>query len=156
MKIFGRKIQGPNIEYIVIPRVDGDIVLKAEAVLSMKDFEEKVPLPKPPTVVLPGGATKADLSDPAYTSAIQQRNRIRYGYILTQSLKPTEGLEWETIQEDKPETLVNWEQELKDSGFSNPEINMIMEGVAAANGINQEKLDEARKRFLASLTPHNA
>ncbi len=152
MKIKGRKIQGPNTEPIIIPRSDGDIVLMAQAVLDMSEFDEKVPNPKPPIITLPGGTKKEDREDKYYLSLLKDRGQKRYGFFMMKSLETTEGLEWDLLDREKPETWGQWEEELKLAGFTAAEINLVMSGIATANGINEEKLAEARARFLASRT----
>lgn len=152
MKLNGVKVQGPNIEYIVIPRGNGnDIVLKAQAVLDTKEFEQIVQAPKPGKKMLPGGIIKEDADDPIYKDAMKAYADLRYSWIVIQSLKATEGLEWETVDEGRVDTWNNWETELKDAGFSNTEVQYVMLGVANANALNQEKIDEARTRFLLSV-----
>lgn len=156
MKLKGRTIKGPNFEYIIIPRADGDIVLKAQAVLDTKPFDERFPQPKPPTITKPGGVVEPDFKDAGYLGLMEQRNAARYGWIFMQALAVTEELEWSILKIDDPSTWSRWEEELREAGFSNPEINLIMDGIAAANGLNQEKLEQARKRFFAGLTQPTA
>lgn len=152
MKLFGQKIEGPNVEYIVIPRGDGkDIVFKARAVLDTTAFENAVKAPRPSKKLLPGGVTKDDDKDPVYLDALKHFQDVRYSWIVIQSLKATDGLEWETVKEDDSSTWNNWETELKAAGFSSTEIQYVMLGVASANGLNQSKIEEARSRFLLSL-----
>jgi hypothetical protein len=152
MKMFGKQVKGPNVEYVVIPRGNGDnIVFKMQAVLDTKPFEQAVKPPVPGKKMLPGGVTQEDTDDPIYKDAVKHFGETRYAWIVLQSLKATEGLEWETVKEDNPSTWVNWETELRDAGFSRTEIQLVMLGVANANALNQDKIDEARSRFLLSL-----
>ena len=52
MKLAGRKIEGANVEYIVLPRGDGEpLVLKAQAILDYSPFDMLCPPPRPPTVL---------------------------------------------------------------------------------------------------------
>lgn len=150
MKIHGRKIQGPNVEYIVFPRPDGDVIFKAQAVLDTKRFDELVPKPKPGKKVVPGKGTIDDFDCVHYKSEVEQYSKKRWAFLVLESLKETDGLEWETVDHNNPNTWPNWEQELKDSGFTETEIQYLQVGISTANSLNQEKLEEARKRFLAS------
>ena len=151
MKMFGQKVEGPNVEWIVIPRGNGnDIVFKAQAILDMKAFEEKCKPPQPGKKMLPGGVIKEDHEDPIYKDAVKAFADMRYSWIVIQSLKATEGLEWDTVKEDEPATWNNWEVELKEAGFSKTEVQYVMMGVANANALNQDKIDEARTSFLLS------
>lgn len=152
--MFGQKVAGPNVEYIVIPRGDkSDVVFKAQAVLDTKPFEEMVKAPKPGKKMLPGGVVREDLDDPVYKDSLEVFANLRYSWIVINSLKATEGLEWETVNFDDPATWNNWETELKEAGFSRTEIQYVQLGVANANALNQEKIDEARNRFLLSVQP---
>lgn len=151
MKLNGKKIEGSNYEYIVIPRPTGDLVFKAQAVLDMSLFHELCPLPKPGTILLPGGIKKEDLDDQRYKDALALHGERRYAFMVIQSLAATPELEWCTVKLSDPATWTGWDKEMKDAGFSTNEINHIQMGVATANCLNQEKLDEARLRFLASL-----
>lgn len=150
MKLKGKKIQGANYEWIVIPRPDGDLVFKAQAVLDMKGFNDRVQEPKPPKVMLPGGEKKEDTDDQRYKEAVKQYADMRYAYMIIKSLEATPEFEWETVNIDDAGTWLNWSKEFQDAGFTVSEINIIQFGVAAANSLNQDKLDEARARFLAS------
>lgn len=157
MKMFGQKVEGPNVEYIVIPRGNGnDIVFKAQAVLDPAPFEAACKPPQPGKKMLPGGVIKEDHDDPIYKDAVKVYGDLRYSWIVIQSLKATEGLEWETVNYDDPSTWNNWEVELKAAGFTRTEIQYVMLGVANANALNQDKIDEARARFLLSVPPANS
>jgi hypothetical protein len=152
MKLKGREIKGPNIEYIIIPRHDGDLVFKAQAVLDMSGFDKVYPEPQAPMIQKPGGAREPDLKDPGYVGLVGRRNQARYGYMMMQALSITEDLEWSILKADDQTTWHLWEEELRQAGFSTPEVNIIMDGLSAANGLNQDKLEQARKRFFAGLT----
>jgi hypothetical protein len=49
-----------------------------------------------------------------------------------------------------PNTWINFDKELKDSGLSEIERIRIVNAVMTANCLNESKLDEARESFLAS------
>ncbi len=151
MKMNGKEISGPNIEYVVIPRHTGDLVFKAQAVLDMSEFENLVKLPKPGKKMMAGGKIVDDREDATFRSGVKDYADKRYAFIILKSLSATEGLEWSTVRLSDPETWLGWEKEMEKSGFTFNEINLIQVGVASANGLSQEKLDEARARFLASL-----
>lgn len=151
MKLNGRKISGPNIEYIVIPRPDGNLVFKAQAVLSMKHFNELVPVPKPGMATFPGGVQKPNPDDQFYKAEVKNYNDKRYYFTIIESLRATDTLEWETVKYTEPDTWLNVETELSESGFSEQEIQYIIMGCMAANALSESKLEQARKDFLASL-----
>jgi hypothetical protein len=155
MKIAGRKIEGPNVITLVLPREDGqDIVIKAQAVLDMDDFDNNYPAPLPPTIVYgKSGEIKKDVDDPAYKKKLESHNTKRFSYMILKSLEATPELEWETVNMADPETWGNYESELKEAGFSNAERNRISMAVFDANALNETKLKEALARFIKSQTP---
>lgn len=151
MKINGRKIEGPNIETIVIPRGNGEpIVFKAQAILDYSEFEKQVPEPTPAIKILRGGRRVKDTDSVSYKEAVKKYGELRVAWIVLESLKATEDLEWEKVDYDDPSTWHLFEEELKESGFSTVEIYRIMEGAMDANCLNEQKLNEARTSFLAS------
>lgn len=153
MKIAGRKLEGPNIETVVIPRQDGDIVFKCQAVLSYDDFEKLCPMPTPPEVLKPGGVQSFNTEDPKYVEAVQKYSEQRTSYMVLQSLSATEGLEWGTVKMDDPSTWDNYTDEMAKAGLSDAECARIIHTVTSANGLNQKRIDEATERFLAAQVP---
>lgn len=151
MKLNGTKIQGPNVETIVIPRGDGlPIVFRAQAIIDMEEFKRLCPMPEPPTKLLPGNVKQPDVEDPHYRAALETRAEQQHAYTIVKSLEATVGLEWDTVKLEEPSSWTNYEKELKDAGFSEYEIIRIHNGVMAANCLNESKVEEARQRFLAS------
>jgi hypothetical protein len=145
----GKKISGPNVEYIIIPRSDEDIVFVAQAVLDMSEFDSLCPAPKPPPMMRKGGVKVPDDRDPRYLTAMNDHGTKRFNYMALKSLQATEDLEWENVNFSDPDTWSGWIDELKEAGFSDIEINRITIGVMNANCLNEARLDEARSRFLS-------
>jgi len=148
MRIKGKKIEGPNVEIIVIPRKDEDIVFKAQAVLDLEDFEKLCPVPKPPQMLKRGVGMVDDVEDVNYKIAMRVHAERRIDWIVLQSLKATPDLEWETVDYGQPDTWRLYKKELRDSGFGEYEINRIINGVMIANSLDDRKMEEARERFL--------
>jgi hypothetical protein len=152
MKIGGKKIEGINTEICVIPRGEGPpIVFTCKAVLDMKPFEKLCPLPKPPVVIKPGGKKYEDVESPSYKAQLETNAKQRMSYMILKSLEATEGLEWETVKLSDPSTWDNYTKELEDSGFSQIEVMRIVNTAAAANCLDENRLEQARKDFLAGL-----
>jgi hypothetical protein len=149
MKIHGKKLSGPNVEVVVLPRSDGDLVFRAQAVLDYSDFEKLNPAPQPPVKLLRGGVTSQNVEDPSYKKAIDKWVNRRTAYMILKSLEATEGLEWETVDIGDPTSWENYSTEMKEAGLSDPEMAAIVETVTTANGLNQDKIEEATQRFLA-------
>jgi hypothetical protein len=150
MKIKGKKYDTPNRELIVIPRGDNEpIVFTAEAVLDYEEFDATCPLPLPPIIQKPGGEKIQDIHDEQYRAKVEKHGKRRLAWTILKSLQATEDLEWETVDMKNPETWENYHQELKDSKFSVAEINSVIYGVLAANNLDEDKVEAARKSFLA-------
>ena len=81
---------------------------------------------------------------------MQEYGTRRHNYMCLQSLSATDGLTWDTVEFDKPETWANWEKELQEVGFTTFDINRVIGGIYEANGLDDNKVEEARQRFLAS------
>lgn len=88
------------------------------------------------------------MEDTEYLDALKKRGMKRFTWIILQSLSATDGLIFETVNMQDPETWMKLEDELKDSGFSPTEVAMIFNGVTAANGMDEDKYKEARERFF--------
>lgn len=150
MILNGKKISGPKIELIIIPRNGhDDIILKAQAVKSFDAFDKLCPIPKPPTMIKRGEGVVQNIEDPRYKAAIEAHNQKRLDWMIIESLKATEGLVWETVKYEDHNTWHLYEKELLDSGFGDYEIKRIINGVMAANCLDDAKIEEARKYFLA-------
>lgn len=151
MKIKGKKIEGPNIEIIPIPRAMGDdIIFLAKAVLDMSPFETICPVPVPPMKVIRGGEQVPNLQDKGYLKSIENLSTKRLAWMVLTSLQATEGLEWETVDLSDPSTWELFRKEMKESGFSDVEINRVITGVINVNALNDDKIEAARERFLAT------
>ena len=156
MKINGKKLDGPNIEIVVIPRQNGDLVFKAQAVLDYVECDKLNPMPLAPKMLLRGGGVQENVDDPTYQKAVDEWATRKFYYMFVKSLQATEGLEWETIKMDKPETWQNYKTEMQAGGLSPGEIARIEMCVTDACGLNQTKIDEATKRFLAGQAQGHA
>lgn len=149
MKLKGQKLQGPAIEVIVLPRQSGNLVFKAQAIIEDKDFDAICPRPLPPKKLLPGGVTQSNVEDPKYKEDLQLYALRRTHWMVLKSLQATEELEWETVKMDSPETWSNFVKEFMESGLTAIEVNKIVETVMTVNGLNDRKIEEATKAFLA-------
>lgn len=151
MRIGGREIKGSNIETIVIPRGDDQIILKAQAVLDDSVVDALCPRPKPRVSIGKGGKRVERVEEQSYQDALNEWGERRVAWLIIKSLEATEDLEWDTVNPDDPSTWLNYKKELLDSGFSDAERARIIEGVMAANGLSESKVEEARQRFLLSM-----
>jgi hypothetical protein len=148
MKINGRKLD-KIIEVLVIPRQDGDIVFKAQPVTDYTEFSALCPEPKPPMIKHRDGIDRPDFEDKDYKAALDNYATRRTDWMILTSLSATEGIEWEDVCMSDPSTWHLYTKELGKSGLANAEINRIINLVISANGLDQKKIDEATKAFLA-------
>jgi hypothetical protein len=145
MKIGGKPVT-KCIEILVLPRVDGDLIIKAEAVAINDEFNALCPEPQAPSVRTKDGK-KDDLEDPDYLKAVDKRSVARWDYMCIKSLAPSE-IEWDKVNLSQPITWNGWKQELLDAGLSEIEVGRIQGAVQAANSLDEDKLKEARDSFV--------
>lgn len=151
MKLFGKKVSGPNVEVVVLPRGLGDdLVFKCQAVLDMTPFEKLCPRPTPPKKMLKGGVVADDVEDRGYQQQINEYGKSRMAWMILQSLRATDGLEWEMVDYSNRDTWGRYEEELRDAGLAEMEVARIVTGVMIANSLNEERINEARARFFTS------
>lgn len=151
MKYKGKKLSAPYVEIIPILRENEEIFLKAKAILDYSKFEQLCPQPKPPMLIKKGqNQATPNFEDPNYKVAIEQFASKRTAWMVIESLSATEDLEWEKVDPNNSDTWTLWDDELKDAGFSDQERLRIFRSVVSAQGLDEEKITEARNRFLQS------
>lgn len=151
MKMGGEKLSGVNVEEIFIPRQGKVLHFIAKGVNNLEDFDKVCPKPKPPTRLKPGGVKVENVEDPSYKTALTRWGEQRFAWMIINSLRDTPGIEWETVDYGDANTWTNWQKEMENSGFVDAEIQRIVSGVMAANGLNEARVEEARKSFLATM-----
>ena len=151
MLLRGKRLSVPKIEIIVIPRNgEDDVIFKAQAIRSFDDFERLCPEPKPPSMIKRGEGVVQNTEDPSYKKAMEAHGQRRIDWTIIESLKATEELVWEQVKPEDSSTWHLYKQELRDSGFGEYELRRIINGVMVANCLDEDKINEARKAFLAS------
>lgn len=153
LKFKGQTVANTNVEHVLIPRLPEPIHFIAKPVLSLKEFEELCPEPKPPIKTYPeetGKKPEPDYDDADYGKKLTDYYTTRYYWMCITSLKDSPDIEWDTVDILKPETYNNFEKELQDAGFMPLEINAITTAVAAVNALDERQLERARANFLAS------
>jgi hypothetical protein len=149
MKIHGQKV--PVITPIVVPIIRGEqtIYLKVKPT-DWLHFNAVCPEPTPPSVVRAGGEKGFDFADAKYLENKKKYSDAKNAWAFICALSATEDLQWETVNLNKPETWVLWQKELLESGFLQTEINRITLAVFEVNQLDDDKIEQARKSFLAS------
>lgn len=146
MKIGGIEVQGPCEEILVLPRLSGDIVIKAQAVMDMEPFEKMCPAPTAPGIRTKEGF-RPNLKDENYLKFCLIHADQKLAYIVLKSLEPSQ-IEWQRVKLEDPGTWKEWSKELKEAGISDIEINRIVACVMQANALDEDKLKAAREVFL--------
>lgn len=149
MKFNGKKLDKPNEAFVVIPRHDGDMVFKAQAVLDYQVFDDLCPRPVAPIKIHRVGGEQSDITDKTYLEQLDIYSRRRVDFMILKSLEATEFLEWETVDMNNPETWSNYDKELADSSLTDREVDHVLGIVFEANGLSEDKINEARERFLS-------
>lgn len=147
MKIGNVEVNGPAQEVLVLPRIDGDVIIRAQAVLDMGPFDAMCPEPKAPAKLVAGGFEK-DSQNKSYLDQVKNYNETRFAYICVKSLEPSE-IKWEQVDLGQPSTWAGWTKELSKAGLSSVEINRIVVCIMQANALDEHKLKMAREVFLA-------
>lgn len=150
MKLHGKRID-VAIETLVLPRRSGNLVFRAKAVTSYEAFEKLCPHPVPPMIQRKGQPAAQDPTDKEYLKKMEEYGTYRTNWMILESLKATEGLEWETVEENNPGTWGNYSKELEASGLGQVEIMKIINLCIDANGLNEKKIEAATQAFLASM-----
>jgi hypothetical protein len=146
MKIGGREISGVSEEVLVLPRLGHDIVVTAQAVKSMDDFEKLCPEPKAPGIRTKDGF-RPDEEDEGYLALMDKHAEQRLAYIVIKALEASD-IEWGSVVEDDPGTWKNWRTDFEEAGLSAIEIGRVITCVMQANSLDESKLEEARAAFL--------
>jgi len=154
MKIGGVAVTKPSEKILVIEREDGPLVFRALALPSMDEFEQLVPMPKPPGKLTKDGFIP-DANDPTYQTILGQHALKRLGYMVIRTLDNSK-IEWGTVDPSNPKTWTNWEGDLKAAGFTQVERNRILELVIDVNTLDEEKIKAARDSFLRGQAAQKA
>jgi hypothetical protein len=143
MKIGGKEVTKPQEEVLILPRGDDCIVIRAQALDNMEEFEKLCPEPTPPGKLTKDGWVP-DPEDKGYRSVIEVYGKKRLAYMVIATLEPSE-IEWTKVDVSNPSTWLGWEQEMRDAGITQIEINRIYQLVIEANSLSEAKLQAARE-----------
>ena len=149
MKISGQPISRPKDEIVVIPRDGQNVVFKAQAILDYSEFEKLCPEPEAPIRKYPDGREEVLINDSKYLKKRSDWASKRSSWLIIESLRVTDGLEWETVTYSDPSTWDNYRTELETT-FTTGEINAIIGGVMLANSLDDSRFEEAKNQFLAT------
>jgi hypothetical protein len=134
---------------LVLPRGDTQLVFRAHGLKDMSEFSTICPAPKPPGKLTKDGFIP-NTNDPSYQQLLTMWGTKRLGYMAVKSLEPSE-ITWDTVDIANPATWGNWETDLKNGGLNQFEVNRVTGLVLEANSLDDDKIERARKLFLAGL-----
>ena len=144
MKYKGSKLEERGIEVVVIPRTNENLIFKLKPV-NISNFDEILPEPSKKMRINSDGSKVLIDND----KAIEEYANKKLAYMLLQSLSATEDLVFETVDIGNSDTWCNYKDEMLKSGLSELEIVKIVKGMISACGLDEDKIEIARKDFLA-------
>lgn len=130
--------------------IDRTIYIQASVLLDYDEFDEMCPAPEAPEVKKDGQAPFLNYNDPNYRLALEDHNRKRLDWIFLKSVAGTPGLEWDTVDLKDPATWENYSTELREAGFTPVQVKKLIEEVYLLQAIDEDRVEEARKSFLAT------
>ena len=151
MKIKNIDLTKKSVQIIPIIKGDQEIIFQAECVTDYTQFDALVKKIEPPMRINKGETiARPNFESPDYKKSIEDYASKQTSWMILKSLEATEGLTWETIDMSNPSTWNNFEKELKAANFNDYQIIQIIKGVIQANGLDDTKVEAARKSFLAT------
>ena len=152
MRIKGLDASKPNMEVCIFPRKEGNIVITAKAVLSYDRFEELIKKPILDLVTLPSGEKESTPEfEQKFEVASAEYSAMRIGFMLFESLRDNECIEWDNISPDNPTSWKNIQSEIENLPLTIYEKTRLNDAINKANGISDELVEEAEKSFLENL-----
>lgn len=155
IRIGGKEIpQVSHEDCIVLPRGEDALCIRAKAINDFDEFSKICPLPEPPGKLTKDGWVP-NPDDKTYRQRVEQHNIQRVGWMVVRSITEmalSDGeffpVEWDKVQVENPKTWSKWQEDLRDSGFTDVECNLVLALVIDVNSLNEDKLKEARDSFI--------
>lgn len=155
MLISGQKVTMPARDVVIFPRVEGQFIFYIVAVPSFEAFDTLCPRPEPPKILKKGKQVE-DTDDPTFKQRWQTWVDYRQDWLLLQALADSENdITWESVKPDDPSTWSRVNQELKDAGLTELELQRLIGKVYEVNALSERGMEAARANFLlmTSLEP---
>lgn len=149
MKVGGVQVTPPPEGLLVLEREDGNhLVFRARPVPieAWDHFNKICPEPSVP-MVLVKGEKKANTADETYQLQVRRLHAKRIAYLCLKSLEPS-NIEWDTVNMDDSDTFEKFEDDLRNAGMTEVEIQKVIQLCVSANSLDEEKLKKARESFL--------
>lgn len=152
MKFRGNALNIREVVEVVIPRSTSNITFKVSAIPMglHRDYETIVPRPIPPFEMRhrAGSAPEKveNYDDPKFIEQFAQYVHLRNIFTVYTVLKADEGIEFSTVPTNAA-SLQAIEAELKDAGFSDGDLNIILATASEASNISDTDIRAAKKSF---------
>lgn len=150
MKINGLVFDGPKPVTCVIPVGEQQMVFTLKPVLDFEEFDKLCPRPEPGERIDNKGIKSKDYNHPKYLENLEKYSHQRMDWMYLKSIEDSEGLEWEQVKMEDPETWHLFHDELKAAGVPDAYIDHFKVRIIQVCGLDPERIDEATQRFLAS------
>ena len=155
IKIGGKDVpESKHEDVLVLPRGDDPIAVQARAIQDFEEFAKLCPDPEPPGKLTKDGFIP-NLEDETYKKRLETHNIKRIGWMVVRSviaMSLADGvffpIEWDKVKPENPKSWDKWTEDLKDSGFTDIETNLILALVIDVNSLNEQKLKDARESFI--------
>lgn len=151
MKIKGKDLSSLSKPRTLVIPVEGadDIHLKYAPVLSFKEYDDKFTEPQPPVITKPGGVQEFAYDDKEYLEAQQKWAANKSDWMIWKSLSVNEGIEWDEVDPNNPDTFENVRKELSEH-FGTGFVNMLLTKIIDASHMRSDMIDIATRDFLAT------
>jgi hypothetical protein len=148
MKVGGVQVTPPPEGLLVLERDGEPLVFRAKSVpVEVWDHFNKIcPEPLVP-MVLVKGEKKANTTDETYQLQCKKLQAKRISYLCLKSLEPS-NIEWDSVNMDDPDTFEKFEDDLRNAGMTEIEIQKVIQLCVGANSLDEAKLRAARESFL--------
>ena len=157
MRLRGKELTPPAPVSVSFFRGAEEITFVAKAVLNFDRFNALCPVPRAPvTTFVSTGKKVRNTEDHKYNQRISDYIDQKTAWIIIESLSATEGLEWDTVKIDEPDTWMNFEKDLT-SFLGENEYERLIEAVKESNNPtakSREALDSfTRSQVGAQVMP---
>lgn len=148
MKIAGQDVHMPPEDVVIFPRTHENLIFHIIGVDSFTDCDEKYPRPKPPKM-LKRGQQIENIEDPTYKSQFDTWAQARQDWLLIKALEcPKNDITWDHVNVDDPTTWSKVNDELKEAGLTQIELNRLINKVYEVNALSESGMETARANFL--------
>lgn len=150
MKIKNQSVEPPKPVPIPLPRATNVVELLAGPIMSFDEFETLCPEPTPPVEMdMKTNQKRRVLDHEGYQAKMNVWIEQKTAYMIIKSLLATDGLEWELVKLEEPDTWLRYREELEQS-FTAQEVDIIIQHVYEANMPTERSQKEALERFTLS------